>query len=153
MLTLYRLVHQDHVEEAWTGKKASRVQLGRWHLPGIPMVYMFSSVSQALMLQQLYTQNSQSLSELQVISLIVPTDIGVGELSIGSFDKGEKITINAKTTQQIGSEWWKSSEQMLLRVPSTIFPKESLYLLNVLHADFKKCISEKVNTLISKSVF
>ncbi len=40
--------------------------------------------------------------------------------------------------QEIGSRWYRTSETLLLRVPSVIIPQESNYLINTRHPDFHK---------------
>jgi RES domain-containing protein len=40
--------------------------------------------------------------------------------------------------QAIGAEWARKRSTAVLTVPSTIVPPESNYLLNPLHADFKR---------------
>ena len=43
-----------------------------------------------------------------------------------------------KHTQQIGDQFVKKGNFLVLKVPSVIVPQESNYLFNPLHADFDK---------------
>lgn len=139
MLTLYRLVHQDHVEEVWTGKRASKVQVGRWHLPGIPMVYLASTLSQAVLLHQLQVQNRQVLSEFRVFSLQVPDDVVIGVMDVEALPTEWQQPTASQLTRQLGTDWWNSKIQLLLRVPLNLLPGETHCLLNVQHDDFHRC--------------
>lgn len=38
--------------------------------------------------------------------------------------------------QELGSDWYRRSESLLLRVPSVLVPQEYNYLINTLHPDF-----------------
>jgi len=38
--------------------------------------------------------------------------------------------------QEIGASWYRSSESLLLRVPSVLIPQECNYLINTQHPDF-----------------
>lgn len=42
--------------------------------------------------------------------------------------------------QEIGSEWYRKSEEIILKVPSAVIPAEFNYIINTSHKDFKKKI-------------
>lgn len=42
-----------------------------------------------------------------------------------------------KALQQMGSDWYNSRQSLLLRVPSSVIPKEFNYIINSRHPDFE----------------
>ncbi len=59
-------------------------------------------------------------------------------------------SINAYSQlQQIGSDWYKSNQSLILKVPSAIISQEYNYLINTKHPDF----SAKVSLVRTESYF
>jgi RES domain-containing protein len=55
--------------------------------------------------------------------------------------KNWKSIVSYPLLQEIGSNWYHSKKELILKVPSAIIPKEHNYLLNTHHPDFDKKIS------------
>ncbi len=51
--------------------------------------------------------------------------------------------------QEIGSEWYHSSESLLLKVPSAVIPQEFNYIININHPDFQ----DNVNLVRTENYF
>ncbi len=45
------------------------------------------------------------------------------------------------TVQQMGSDWYNSRKSLLLRVPSSVIPKEYNYLINTRHPDYPENVA------------
>ncbi|CAN5913007.1 hypothetical protein BH24BAC1_BH24BAC1_18840 [soil metagenome] len=46
-----------------------------------------------------------------------------------------------KTLQQMGSDWYNSRKSLLLRVPSSVIPKEYNYIINTRHPDYPENVA------------
>ncbi len=101
----------------------------------------------------LYAGSSRSLSTLELIvhrNSIAPHDrYKVLVISIPDSDNltrqipVSELPVNWRTMtaypklQQIGSKWYESRENLVLRVPSAVIPSEYNYIINMEHPDFK----------------
>jgi RES domain-containing protein len=134
MTEAWRIVKKRHVRSAFDGEGARRYG-GRWNSPGTPVVY--ASQSRALcLLEVLAGIRSVTLVEAY---LLIPT----------RFDDSLATRVDARvlpaewrqsppppSTRQIGDRWAGEQRSVILRVPSSIVPDESNYLINPAHPDF-----------------
>jgi len=112
-----------------------------------------------------YTGSSRSLSTLELVvhrNNIVPA-FAYRMLIISIAEEEKLITavlqanlpenwrsISAcSTLQQMGSDWYKSRQSLILKVPSAIISQEYNYLINIKHPDFL----DKVNLVRTESYF
>lgn len=105
----------------------------------------------------LYTGSSRSLATLELVvrrkSIALSDDYRVMIISIA--DEENLITtirqvdlpkiwrsINAYSKlQQIGSDWYKTKQSLILKVPSAVISQEYNYLINIKHPDFLEKVS------------
>lgn len=104
----------------------------------------------------LYASSSRSLATLEMIvhrSSVVPGDTyKVMVISIPDNDQlirqvfTHELPENWRSMfafpvlQQIGSNWYKNKDSLVLKVPSVVIPLEYNYILNLEHPDFKKSV-------------
>ena len=134
-MVLYRISNCNYAGDlSGTG---ARLYGGRWNSEGKSM---------------LYTASSRALAALEVLvhlpPLLVPnnfclTEIEVPENSIYTLDL---VLLPANwrdisppiTLRQLGDEFLKKCEKLVMKVPSSIVPAEYNYLLNPLHPEASK---------------
>ncbi|MEX8548994.1 MAG: RES family NAD+ phosphorylase [Mucilaginibacter sp.] len=105
----------------------------------------------------LYTGSSRSLATLELVvarkSINPKSNYRVMIISIA--DEEELFTAVLKNNlpedwrstnsysqlQQIGSDWYKSSQSLVLKVPSAVISQEYNYLINTKHPDFATKVS------------
>jgi len=102
----------------------------------------------------LYTGSSRSLCALELlvrrasIKGIIPYKIMLIDLKITQ-KQIQKIKLkdlgdNWRTTgaypelREMGSNWYKSQDSLILSVPSAVIPQEENYIINTTHPDFAK---------------
>jgi len=105
----------------------------------------------------IYAGSSRSLSSLELVvhrgSIELLESYKVMVISVADDDelttqiKIKELTDNWRRTtaypflQDIGSEWYRSRESLLLKVPSAVIPQEFNYLINSNHPDFEDHIT------------
>jgi RES domain-containing protein len=133
-MILYRFAHRKFAKElSGTG---ARLKGGRWNPAGIPVLYTSESISLAL-LEVL--ANAYTLAELQLLQLVeieIPANIECQDIKLQNLKKNWHHDIDY--TQWMGQEILQTKKTLLFQCPSVIVHKEHNYMINPLHADFKK---------------
>ena len=73
--------------------------------------------------------------ETMVIS-IADDPTFITDISIKQLPKNWQSTAAYSDLQSIGSEWYKTQQSLILRVPSVIIPQEHNFIINTRHPDF-----------------
>lgn len=138
MLTLFRFTQVKYQDSAFSGEGAKRSNAGRWHMQGTPMVYLAGSASLAMLENYVHMNDAAALAQYVLIPVEVPEDLPIGYLEKADLPDSWNSHPATDETRQLGTEWWKAQEQVLLRVPSVVVPVEYNYLLNKEHPDFHR---------------
>lgn len=105
----------------------------------------------------LYTGSSRSLATLELVvrrkSIALAADYRVMIISIGdeenlfttvsqsNLPENWRSIIAYPQLQQIGSDWYKSKQSLILKVPSAIISQEYNFVINTKHPDFESKVS------------
>lgn len=136
MITAWRIVKARRAETAFDGEGA-RLSGGRWNSPGIAMVYTSASAALAVLEMLVHLGQGDVLPSYVLIacsfkdSLVEtadPDDLPANWLAYPA----------SPDLQSVGDEWISSTRSAVLRVPSVIVPRESNFLLNPSHPDFRR---------------
>jgi len=136
-LTVFRLgkhVYRDQLFSGQGGLLAS----GRWTPRGRPVVYTSASISLAVLE---YTVNYRRRGWVPATVLgraEIPVSVRVDTLSIQDLPATWFAASAPPQLQGLGGDWLERGETAVLKVPSAIVTEEWNYLLNPLHADFRK---------------
>ncbi len=109
---------------------------GRWNSKGIPILYTSEHISLALLEMLVNTQFKDFIIPLDLLNIQVPETASISEISLSKLKK-DWVT-DFGYTAFIGDEFIKDKQSLLLKVPSAVIHEEFNYLINPLHADFKK---------------
>jgi len=134
-LTAWRITKHKHVRSAFTGEGA-RLFGGRWNSPGTPIIYVAQSQSLAV-LEVLVHLDSAAILEKYVLLRVDFEQSMVRDLNRSALPSSWRADPPPVETQAIGDEWAATGMSVALRVPSTLVPGESNFLLNPQHPDFK----------------
>ena len=120
--------------DAFSGEGASR-HGGRWNHLGVNVLYTAGSLALAALEILVHLESQQLLQEY----LQIPVE----------FDERHSLSLNLDhlpanwsdhpappSTREIGTEWIRSRDSVVLAVPSAIVPDEKVYLLNPEHPQF-----------------
>ncbi len=139
-LKVFRIVKAKRSESAFSGEGA-KLFGGRWHHQGYTAVYTSGSLSLAA-LEILVNLDEFPPKEIQYVSIAAVLPEKVAVQSMDSLPEGWDGVPAPIVTQEYGTDWIRSANTAVLRVPSAIIDSEYNYLLNPLHPDFKKIIIE-----------
>lgn len=132
-MRLYRLAKTHRATEL-SGEGAKRAG-GRWNLPGMPVVYTAESGALAI-LEVLQYVDVQDIRNFSMLVLDVPDSASIVRIELGRLPRGWNAFPYPASTREIGQRWAEASNELILQVPSAVYPQESNYLLNPLHPDF-----------------
>jgi RES domain-containing protein len=132
----WRIVKKRHVQSAFDGEDA-RQYGGRWNSPGTSVIY--ASESRALcLLEVLAGIRSVKPMDAYLIIRIQFDDSLLLRLEPGNLPAGWRRSPPPPSTQLIGDRWVEEQGSAILRVPSSIVPEESNYMINPAHPDFAR---------------
>jgi RES domain-containing protein len=134
-LTAWRITKHRHLNSAFTGEGA-RLFGGRWNSLGTSMIYVAQSQSLAV-LEVLVHLDSAAILEKYVLLRVDFDEARVTDLKKSTLRPTWRADPPPVETQAIGDQWVAEEKSLVLRVPSTLVPGESNFLLNPLHPDFK----------------
>jgi RES domain-containing protein len=135
-LTAWRICKKVHSKTAFDGEGARQFG-GRWNNPGTSLVYVAQSQSLAA-LEILVHLNS---ADLLANYVLIPVEIDlplIEEVDPSLLSKNWRLDPGPDELKSIGDEWARLGRSVALRVPSTLVPDESNFLLNPRHAGFLK---------------
>lgn len=143
----YRIISPRWADDALSGEGARKFG-GRWNSPGRAMVYLAGSRSLAAleMLVHLTTPGSRSKT-YQIIEVHIPCQL-ISDYPLSILPPKWRDYPPSLITQEIGDDWLQacdSTPHLALRIPSTLVPDESNFLLNPLHRDFKRITTHPPN--------
>ena len=109
---------------------------GRWNSKGIPMLYVSEYISLAVLEMLVNNQFKDFSIELSLLRISIPDTIEIKEIKLNKLKS--KWNEDVSYSKYIGNEFIKSMSNLLLKVPSAVIGEEHNFLINPLHADFKK---------------
>lgn len=135
MTTAWRFVKERHLKVAFSGE-GPRLFSGRWNHRGYSVVYTSGSLALAVLEQFVHIAKSEASLRFVYMSIVIPDSVRV-EI-IEDLPKNWRDEPPTNATRAIGTDWLKSGNSAVLRVPSVIIPTEFNFVLNPAHPDFKK---------------
>lgn len=136
MVSAWRITKRKHARSAFTGEGA-RLYGGRWNSPGTAIVYTAESRSLAV-LEILVHLDSPELLKKYVLFQVEIDESYIGDIDRWALPRNWRTEPAPSKVQNIGDEWSTNGTSAVLRVPSSLVPGESNFLLNPRHPDFPK---------------
>jgi RES domain-containing protein len=129
----WRLVKTRFLASAWDGEGA-RAAGGRWNSVGVPVVYVSSTLSLALV--EVLVHLPAGLLGAYAAVPVSFDDTHVVALADADLPADWRDVPPPASTQAIGDRFVADGRALVLRVPSVVVPSESNYLLNPAHPAF-----------------
>ena len=136
-LTVFRLGKHIYRNQLFSGQGGLYAS-GRWTPRGVLVVYTSASISLAVLE---YTVNYRRRGWVPATVLgraTLPASVRVETVSIDKLPANWFCASPPPQLQVLGGTWLQRGESAVLKVPSAIVTEEWNYLLNPLHADFRK---------------
>lgn len=135
MITAYR-IFKTKFSKTWYDGEGAFLFGGRWNTRGTRVLYAAGSLSLAA-LEMLVHLNSAELLGSYSYAKIEFEEMDVLPVEkLGKLPKNWSVSPPALAIQRIGDEWTASMASLILRVPTSVVPDESNYLVNVSHPKF-----------------
>ena len=135
MLSVWRLVTARFAKSAFSGDGA-RLYGGRWNRKGIPLVY--TAATQSLAMLEMFVQDEPLRARYVMIEARIPKGVQIDRIKVEDLPADWRTIAARGSLRAIGTEWARKCSAAVLAVPSAVIPAESNYLLNPLHAEFRR---------------
>ncbi len=133
-MILYRFSHQKYARDL--SGLGAKLYGGRWNPIGIPVIYASESISLGLLEVLVNAGTLRELQSLALLEMDIPFAPLIHEVKLSGLKK--EWLHDIEYTQWLGQEILSSKKSLLIKCPSAIIQKESNYLINPLHGDFRK---------------
>jgi len=137
MTTAWRLVKARHQAGAFSGEGA-RIVGGRWNLPGTRVVYVSESLALAALETLVHLGNAAIELRFVAFRIVIPEQLTIEATPVRALPRRWRNQPPLSDTMEIGTRWSDAGRTVCLRVPSVIVPRESNYLLNPAHPEFRR---------------
>ena len=136
--TAWRITKRKHVKTAFSGSGARKYG-GRWNSPGTAVVYTAQTQSLAVLEMLVHLDGPELLQRYVLIGVEIEESL-VREVGTADLPRNWRADPAPVGLRKIGDAWIASGVSPVLRVPSTLVPAESNFLLNPAHPEFEKLI-------------
>lgn len=127
---------------AWTGQGAKEAG-GRWNSVGTAMVYTSEAASLTMLETLVHLHAANLLDSFTLLSVDVP-DALIQVIEKEILPQNWAASEAPSLLADIGDQWVRSGEAVALRIPSALSPVEYNFLLNPVHPEYAKIISQAV---------
>jgi RES domain-containing protein len=133
----WRLVKTRFLAGAWDGEGA-RAAGGRWNSVGVPVVYVSSTLSLALV--EVLVHLPAGLLAAYAAVPVSFDDTQADALPDADLPADWREVPPPRSTRAIGDRFVAGGRALALRVPSVVVPSESNYVLNPAHPAFASLV-------------
>lgn len=134
-MRVWRVVPAGH--EAFDGEGTRRFG-SRWVPKGVGAVYTSATLSLAALELFVHTDPDLPPADLQAISADIPDDLTVHELALSDLPANWRDIPPPAPLQELGRSWIVAGAAAILSVPSIVIPTERNYVVNPMHAGFRR---------------
>jgi len=132
-LIVWRISKAGH--ESFDGEGA-RLYGGRWNHPGARATYTSESLSLAALEYFVNLDTDLVPDDLVSVRAEIPTGLEHKTIEAGDLPGNWRTYPAPEALQDLGTEWIRRCETVVLSVPSAVVPDERNYLLNPAHQEF-----------------
>lgn len=118
-----------------TGTGAARYG-GRWNPKGVEAIYTAATISLAAL--EVLVHFAVLPRDFVLTETIIPSNVAIEHIAPGDLPEGWQRPAPSSATQEIGRRWAVGLKTAAVCVPSTIIPRERIYVINPAHPDFEK---------------
>lgn len=132
-MIFYRLTTTEFANDL--SGDGAKIYGGRWNNVGMASVYMSEFISLSILEILVRANKFNSPDTYTLLNIQIP-DHSIKTIELKKLKPGWPAHI--EYTRWIGDEFLKENQTLVLKVPSAIVPEEHNFLINPLHAAFKK---------------
>ena len=135
MPAAYR-IFKTRFAKTWFDGEGAFLFGGRWNSKGTRVLYAAGSLSLATLEMLVHLNSAELLASYSYATLEFDEKNVLHVEDLGKLPKNWSASPPPVAIQRIGDNWAASMRSLILRVPTSIVPGESNYLLNVAHPKF-----------------
>lgn len=138
-MKVYRIEREKYLPATLQGIGAARSDGFRWNSKNTYLVYTAESRALATLEVSVHLDLSEDLpDDRYYVEIEIPDDVVIRELAHKDLPENWDAKPPVTATQHIGDNFVLKEEAAVLKVPSSIVPPESNYLINPYHPDARK---------------
>jgi RES domain-containing protein len=130
-LATWRLTRSDYVATALSGEGSARYP-GRWNPRGVRVAYTSESLSLAVLEILAHAENLEMLHQYVALRVDLPSS-SVTTLTLEELPPDWQSEPAPDSTRQLGLDWFRRQETLVLKVPSVLIPSEHNFIINPHH--------------------
>jgi RES domain-containing protein len=138
-MKVYRIEREIYLKTTLKGIGGSLTEGYRWNSLNTYLVYTAESRALAILEVSVHLDLNEDLpTDRYYVEIDIPDDVEILELFIEDLPENWDVKPPTLETQYIGDDFVKDHKAAVLKVPSSIVPPESNYLINPHHAEARK---------------
>lgn len=138
-MKVFRIEREKYLDSTLKGIGAARCDGFRWNSKNTCLVYTAESRALATLEVSVHLDLSEDLpDDRYYVEIEIPDDVIIRELAHKDLPANWDAKPPGTATQYLGDNFVLNGESAVLKVPSSIVPPESNYLINPYHPDAKK---------------
>jgi RES domain-containing protein len=132
-MLVYRICLAKYAEDLFaSGRRA------RWNSKDRFVVYTAATRALACLENVVHRSGEGLNDQFRVLVIDIPDDLPIEEIKPAQLPAGWEKASSYSVCQPLGDAWYEQRQAAVLRVPSSIIPQESNYVLHTRHPDFKR---------------
>lgn len=139
-MRVWRICKKRWKKSAFDGEGARRAG-GRWNHKGTPVVYTSSSLALAALQLFVHLEPEEAPDDLIAIDLLIPDDMSFREIDVSELPPNWRDYPAPAKLKELGTDWIKSANSLMLMEPSVAIPHETNALINPAHPEFPGCVA------------
>lgn len=153
-MIVYRIEREKYLGSTLLGIGASMTKGYRWNSLNTKLVYTAESRALATLEVSVHLDLSQDLpNDRHYVEIEIPDDLLILEVHYYDLPSEWDSKPPSIITQIIGDDFVEQGDAAVLKVPSSIVPQESNYLINPNHPDSKRIIVKSTSLMVFDSRF
>lgn len=102
------------------------------------MIYCAESIPLAFLENMVRRQGVGFNDDFKIMIIEIPGNLKITAINLVDLADGWRDFEDHSKCQPLGDQWYEEGKTPVLKVPSAVLPDCSNYVLNTVHADFKK---------------
>ena len=148
---VYRIEREKYLSTTLSGIGAS-AKGNRWNSINTRLVYTAESRALAILEVAVHLDLSEDLpADRHFVEISIPDDLIIQEVKLADLPPGWNLKPPTRLTQIIGDDFVQQGGAAVLKVPSSIVPQESNYLINPNHPDAKRIVVTGTSSVVFDS--
>lgn len=138
-MIVFRIEREKYLGTTLQGVGASMSEGFRWNSLNTKMVYTAESRALATLEVSVHLDLNEDLpTDRFYVEIEIPEDVTILEVNLEDLPPGWDAKPPTAITRAIGDDFIRYNEAAVLKVPSSIIPQESNFLINPNHSDSSK---------------